>query len=1497
MQDNQIITRCCPNPFSTERVDGTVPVGGSVADIIKTFAPRGLEYDARVYVDDIRVEPDEWESTYPRGGQMVTARVLPSGDNSGILRTILGVGVLAASFWLGGATAGLLFTKGTWGYRAISALTTAGASCGGVAAVNAIVPYPMPKLSSVTADPPNYAITGYSNQINQYGVIPRVYGTHRIFPPLAAQPYTENMGNDSYFRMLFCAGYGPLNLSSFKIGETDAENYDIEIEYLHGDEESQTLDLFPNIVSESSANIHITDSYAQLTTEDDSDEATLDITFPYGLTAINDSGGKYDTTVELWAQYRESGSADPWLPTTDPTEENLASSLDEWTLEGDASYAGGEIEFGNGSGYGKATSPLMFVNFTPGMTFNAEYYGYGSVPRYAMNAYYYRMFGDSDDSQASTNYNGDSFEHARSGTLSVGSWADEEESFTGGDRVRWVQIVIHNNDSSGTYKHFKMKGPELTRSPSFSITGSTTSAVRRSIRWIFDSRGQYDVRVKRTDPESTSTSRYDKAYLSALRSIQNENPVEMEDLCLIAVRVRATDQLNGILDQFNCVATSLLPAWNGASWDAAAETSNPAWAYVDVLKGGGNQNALADARLDLSTLKDWADYCTTAGFEFNGVIDREMTVYETLQAIAPVGRATPTLIDGDYSVVIDKTRSSTIQLFSDRNIKHFFGNKVFYEVPHALKIRFLNEDEGYREDERVVYQDDYDADNATIIESIEMWGVTDPDLIWKHGRYRLACMLLQPETFHLETDLEHLVCTKGDWVKVISDVPMWGMYYGRIKSYSQDGGNTILTLDQEVEWPDTSLLYGIYIRNDTYGIVRYGVDATYDSGDAHDVYVYALGTAFDNGDLVAIGHYGSEVTDCLVKEIQIDHNLDATLTLVEYNADIYDADSGTIPDFDSKITVPPDVDKKPPKPIIRAARSDESVLVRDTDGSLRSRILIDIDLTPNAEIEATEIQVFYRKTDSEQKWISLPIMSASTREISIMPVEDGESYDIKIWSISYYGKTSDFAYISNYPVVGKSTVPPDVSTLYYDLPGLLRWSYPSPPRDLAGFEIRFNYGNNSSWAEGTKIHDDIISATYFDIGDFSGGTMTFMVKAVDTSSNYSDDAAVLIKDIGGAWTENIIDTTDYHNDGFPGIILNGSVNGGTGDLEANDNGDLFWKDDEQLFWADDSDTFWQTFYLGMSYIFDITPASADVPSTMWLDYTITGLRDIMYRLNTTVETDDFNTSPLSGDWTDNASGATWDINGNKCRCQGGSQDDLLTWKTGVPDGDIAYIKMDVTQVNDTGAMICGTRARWNNSTSKYQWIVDWVATDTEFQPSGYASDWVFVVNADGSIDWYAGGFFLGSNTREADDDDISFYNGEPANTGFWDDFELRLPVDEWRTFAGTIDADDVLHEFRVRTNSSETQGAITELDLNLDVPDIIEYFDDVSIIAGGTRLTLTETYRGIANVQITVQDDGISTAVGAYAFDKNHTTGPLIYCVDKDGTHVAGTIDAKVKGY
>lgn len=484
--------------------------------------------------------------------------------------------------------------------------------------------------------------------------------------------------------------------------------------------------------------------------------------------------------------------------------------------------------------------------------------------------------------------------------------------------------------------------------------------------------------------------------------------------------------------------------------------------------------------------------------------------------------------------------------------------------------------------------------------------------------------------------------------------------------------------------------------------------------------------------------------------------LGVLLLVRETASTIFDWNSGeeTTTDPAPDTDLPDALSVDPPTGFALASGANEQLVT--SDGTVVSRIKATWAAPINAFVDHYEIE-YQRTTESERTNVV-----TSNTEFFIAPVKDGDLYNVRVRVINTLGVRSEWEPINNYLVLGKTDKPPDIISFTID-GNVVRWSTVTVA-DLAGYVIRYQPGVNTSFGDAVALHRGILSDSPYEMITRPIGTTTLMIKAIDTSGNFSVNSAVIVIDLGDPLVANIIESQDDHAAGFPGTITDGTVDGGSGDLEADSEvTPLMWLDDNRDMWTDDLSLMWATIqYKEMTYLTDLTPTLGATGSILTIAHTIVA--------------------------------NTWLI---EYRREGAS----LIWNT-------------------------------NSSVSMWQ--------------------------SDAALMWL-------------------------------------LP--DFEPWPGSIAVFNDKYNFRFITGASITQGVISELIFNIDVPDIVESFGDVAISASGTRLSLTKTYRTqITVVNVTLQDDG-GAAVLARVIDKNKITGPLIGCYDSSDILVAGTIDAIIEGY
>ena len=676
-----------------------------------------------------------------------------------------------------------------------------------------------------------------------------------------------------------------------------------------------------------------------------------------------------------------------------------------------------------------------------------------------------------------------------------------------GDKVsKSVSISCYYKPTGDPDTSYQLFGIDGVAAP-ISITSKTTKTIRK-VASVKTTRGQYDVKIVRDTADHPASSVVDNTYAGAIRSFTNDEPISpdvLPDIVRIAVRIRASQQLNGVIETLNCVAQAKVQNYDGigtgpSAWTTVEATRNPAAMFLYKLRGKPNPKPAPDSMIDWPSIEAWHTWCETNGIECNEVLGGGSPLGTVLQKIAQTGRASFTMRDGKYSIANDVKKTTPVQLFTPRNSFGFTANRGFPDIPHALKIGFVNEAVGYQQDECVVYDDGYSVANATKFETIDVWGVTSYDQAWKAGRYILATMKLRPETYILNVDIEYLVSNVGDLVRVVHDVPLFGISAGRIKQLTDDGlGNvTAITADELFEM-EAGKTYGIRIRHqDGTQSVHAATTVPGASNPLQLATPIPAGSTPMTGNLYAFGEHELETVEMIITTIEPANDLHAKLTLVDAAPGVHQADQGTIPPFDSQITLPAELSTVPPAaPVLSDVRSDGTVMVKNADGSWEYRIVMTPTISSGLRL-FDHYEVEYRVNGSDEPYTRLPDIAASASQLIVPGVEEQETYDIRVRVVTGELLASAWTAIIH-TVAGKIAPPQDVLTLTAVVRegGIeIKWTAVAD-RDLSHYEVRVGV----DWASGAEIFAGLAQSYLWDIQ--TAATYHLMVKAVDSSLNTS----------------------------------------------------------------------------------------------------------------------------------------------------------------------------------------------------------------------------------------------------------------------------------------------------------------------------------------------------------------------------------------------------------
>lgn len=954
-----------------------VPAGLTIAETLElALARASLDWprDQMVAsVGNVRVPMECWARVRPKAGTVVVFRPVLRDDK--FLRSALGFAVAIAALFVVPFLTPMIGAIG-------ASLVGAAITIGGSLLINALIPVRPPQIDSGRAGKSLPMLGGAQNEARQWEVVPVVLGRHRLSPFYAARPYSFWAGNKQYMNLLFAVGYGRLQLTQLKIGETPLASFeDLDYEVREGATGDAPTSLFPVIPSETTLSVTLSsaDSWVTRRTDTDANQISIDLLAPAGIFIYNSKTGAYDNRpVTVQVRYRRVGDAGAW-----------------------------------------------------------------------------------------------------------------------------------------------------TNRPNIVFTRHRDT-VRLGDRWAVDG-GQWDVGVMKATADYAGAEQVaDTIQWITLRSFKHGHPITFpKPLAVVAVRMRATNQLNGLVNTFNCVAESYVNAFNGTAWVAGQLSRNNADLYRHVLQGPANARPRTDAQVDFDSIEDWWQDCVDNDYSYNAVQANRRTVREVLADIAAAGRATVALRSGKWGVSFPRRSDTTSWHFTPRNSTSFRTEHVYRQIPHGLRIRFIDQDHGWRERERIVYADGYNKDNATLFEQIELPGVTRSQNVWRHGRFQLAQAILRPESHTMGSDVESLRLERGDRVAVSNDLLLVGTGYGRVKAV--DAGAQTVELDSVVIMETTAAGYAVRFTLSDGTLLDRVVFNTANETSTLQLDPDLSTDMPEVGNLFSFGETEHVTRDYRVLEVRPGGDLSAQFTLVDDAPEIDDADTGTIPDYDPGITDPPDPYTLTPQSLTVSERLVGNGI------TTKSVIQLTVQIPRVGTVRAFEFQA--KDVDAEGDWALFAVVAAPHTVAESSDLEPG-SWQFRVRSLfaddNETRSTDSSSWVESdvISVLGLLAPPGDVVNLQVTTLGdstRLTWSAVGNPL-LAFYRVKYSSVTDGSATWGASLLLSEPVTNYVTVPARPG---TYSVKAVTYKQVESIVAAFAVSSVEAGTAPNVVVTID-EDPTFPG---------------------------------------------------------------------------------------------------------------------------------------------------------------------------------------------------------------------------------------------------------------------------------------------------------------------------------------------------------------------------
>jgi hypothetical protein len=779
---------------------------------------------------------------------------------------------LALTVLSGGAAGGLFATSGgLFAAGSTSALFLAGGiSLVGSLLLNSLVPPPTLASDSGGRESKRDA-SARGNIIEPNGVIPRVVGERRVFPPLLSEPLVTYDGDDEIVEAVYGLS-GPHRLTDIQVGAADIGDIEgLDVQTRDGWLGGPSQDLLTRYGRTQAVGQELRGH--QVSAENGAlldPEIDVSLAVPQPMTMATRRGPDVHELQMVFPQgLGRTASPDDLLRLPIRVRIRLRGAA-TWRNMPEVHYQGADFR------QLRATVRLVWTGDTSVAPSAATAKGFVAI---------FANVPNQTVSPPATGWIADSYFYADTGD----TFADDANLATTG-----VQRYVMTRNAV----EFLLDPAEFPRGV-YEVEVRRGCAIRNN-NWnnvsyhysgtVYDLFGYHDL------PASIPFARSELADTLAVQrsvSIWNSPPVTTDEFALIAVKGR-----NISIDQLSVQAGGWVKDWDGTGWNNWAVTSNPAPHYRDALVGAQNADPLPIANLDDAGLVEWRAACATAGYTCDAVLS-DTSVGDALSVIAACGYAKPYMSDR-WGVIRDYDRSAEapVQLFTPRNTANFKWSKAFKGLPDGLRVTFDDAAQDYQAVQISVFRQGITRDNG-LMEQIRYEGVTTEAAAIARARYDLAQLEYRATLFNVDVAQDALVCRRGSLVGLVHDAVARQGGFGRVL----DGGTGGVRLDTAVDCsnePEVYSVTNIYAVDDVYALglrtqatIRYpngdivSVDLTNATGVTDELDFATAVDPVPDGALVATSVLATEYRRMLVLGMQFKRDFEASLTLVDESPEVF----------------------------------------------------------------------------------------------------------------------------------------------------------------------------------------------------------------------------------------------------------------------------------------------------------------------------------------------------------------------------------------------------------------------------------------------------------------------------------------------------------------------------------------------------------------------------------------------------------------------------------
>lgn len=579
-----------------------------------------------------------------------------------------------------------------------------------------------------------------------------------------------------------------------------------------------------------------------------------------------------------------------------------------------------------------------------------------------------------------------------SGVSIILAWPSGLIRFTDKGKKRSKSVTIR-------IEHRRVEADEWIHVTDLTISNKKTEGFYRQHSWTFPTRGRWQVRLTMMTDETEDSKIAQRTTWAALQTLRPEYPLAYpRPLALIAMRIKATHQLNGTLDNLNARVRRVAPMYDVATaeWISGVSQS-PADSYRLVLQHQANPQPVADSGIDIAgQIEDWATFCDAKALTYNRVLEEDgTTLRDVLKEIAAAGRAKPRHDGEHWGVIIDRpTRSDlVIDHVNPRNSWGFSWTRTFARRPHALVVDFLDAGNDYQPSQITVRWPGYEGE-ITLTESLEAPGKVIGGEVWRETRRRQLELELRADGYEATQDGAARVATAGDTVMTSYDVISTTQWAGRVKAVT----GALVVLDEIVEMEagtDYAISWRIVSEADTIGqsVVR-SVETI--AGLTAALRLTGNGAVPEVGDLVHFGPAAHLSYQQIVREVEVTTDQCSILRLIDAAPEIDEQlDATEIPVWSSRVGDIIDTGTQQP------AQPRWLSISSGLDGTDEVGLIVYL-IAPGSSSVNTETFRIQHRLSGATVWASFTI-SAAAGGGQISGYATGDLVELRAWPISGAG--------------------------------------------------------------------------------------------------------------------------------------------------------------------------------------------------------------------------------------------------------------------------------------------------------------------------------------------------------------------------------------------------------------------------------------------------------------------------------------------------------------